>query len=446
MTWKADVIVIGAGAAGLAAAVRLTRAGVNVQLIEARDRIGGRIWTTGEHGVPIELGAEFVHGKPPQIWELLEGAHADEFTGTNVCIRDGQFGPCDFFEQVNDFLERMKRHERDLSFEAWLRENSAGMSTAIQERARMYVEGFNAAHAEEISVNALVRASESEEKNGDRQFRIRGGYGFVPRTLLERCDPEHLRVSLNTAVTRVEWEKGKVEVCADPHLPNAGRCGAPKAVITLPLGVLKATAHTSQNQACVGHPPVEFEPPLEGKRHALEMLAVGHVVRVTLRFREAFWEDTAKDLRFLFTDDEWFPTWWTAGTAETPMLVAWAPAASAEKLASSHTSQNPACVGHPLISTALQSLARLFAKPWAVIESLLVSGHVHDWQADPFARGAYSYPCVGGEDAAAELGASIEDTLFFAGEATDGEGNFGTVHGAIASGYRAAEEVLGVLK
>ena len=426
MIWKPDVVIVGAGVAGLAAASRLTRAGVNVQLIEARDRIGGRVWSEGG----IELGAEFVHGKPAEIFELLEGAALDEMTGTDLCIRDGQFGPCDFFEQVGDFLDRMKTREPDQSFAEWMRENSAGVPEDIQRRALAYVEGFNAAHAEEISVNALVRASEAEEKNGQQPYRIRGGYSYVPRALLERCDPAHLRISMKTAVERVEWERGRVEVFTPP--PNQNQLGwatqdfeAPKVVITLPLGVLKSGV-------------VEVRPALEAKQSAMEKLAVGHVVRVVLRFRERFWE--RGDLRFLFTDDEWFPTWWTSGEAT---MVAWAPATSAEKLSYSHTSQTQACVGHPsdeLIAQAVRSLAQVLRKPVNEIEALLECGHVHDWETDPYARGAYSYPRVGGD--AALLAESVDDTLFFAGEATDTSGNFGTVHGGIASGYRAAEEVM----
>ncbi len=80
----------------------------------------------------------------------------------------------------------------------------------------------------------------------------------------------------------------------------------------------------------------------------------------------------------------------------------------------------------------------------ARLQGELESGFTHNWQADPFSRGAYSYALVGGSNAGAELGAAVDKTLFFAGEATDSSGHNGTVHGAIASGKRAAKEVLGV--
>src|SRR5512146_2462660 len=108
MFFPADVLVIGAGVAGLTAAGELSRAGVNVRLLEARDRIGGRIFTVHEASVavPIEMGAEFVHGKPPEIWDLLRrtGAAADEVTGKDWCARGLVLRPCEFFAAVEALL------------------------------------------------------------------------------------------------------------------------------------------------------------------------------------------------------------------------------------------------------------------------------------------------------------------------------------------------------
>ena len=473
MTFVPDVIIIGAGVAGLAAASRLTRASVNVHIVEARDRIGGRIYTvtqetqptlvaerkkkhTGDRrdadvpenshayeDVAIELGAEFVHGKSRELWDLIGGSteHVDEVSGTDWCVREGQVGPCEFFQQVNDFLDRMKEGETDQSFTVWARKNRDGVPDEIVRRAFGYVEGFNAAHAEQISVNSLVRAGKAEEEiGGDRSFRIQAGYNFVPRSLLATCDPQHLRISMNSAVTRVDWERGRVCVQSGP-----GRAGvqtefvAPRAVVTLPLGVMKAGA-------------VEFRPALESKREALDKLAVGHVIRVVLRFRERFWESispgpgkssvagphstskTLADMRFLFTDDEWFPTWWSTMPRRAPVLVGWAPANAAERLSGRGEQFQ--------VQRAIESLSRTLSVGREYLDQQLVRGFVHDWQSDPFSRGAYSYVCVGGDRAEQQLAESVQETLFFAGEATDTNGYFGTVHGAIASGHRAAEEVL----
>src|SRR5215469_2891211 len=120
-----DVIVIGAGVAGLAAAGKPATAGLSVEVLEARERIGGRIFTLHESGLkfPVELGAEFIHGRPPEIFEALKRnkIRVREVDGDNLCFQDGHLSPCDFFSQVEAILERMDDRELDQSFQAFLR-------------------------------------------------------------------------------------------------------------------------------------------------------------------------------------------------------------------------------------------------------------------------------------------------------------------------------------
>ena len=117
-----------------------------------------------------------------------------------------------------------------------------------------------------------------------------------------------------------------------------------------------------------------------------------------------------------------------------PIITGWATFKCAEEL--SGRSENF------VMEKALETLARLLNIDKQEIEGLLESGYWHDWQTDPFSFGAYSYVKVGGGRAQRELAMPMENTLFFAGEATDFSGHHGTVHGAIASGRRAAEEIL----
>src|SRR5438445_378183 len=143
---------------------------------------------------------------------------------------------------------------------------------------------------------------------------------------------------------------------------------------------------------------------------------------------------TLADMRFLFSQDEWLPTWWTTMPQKLPIITGWAPSRCAEKLS-----------GRPedfVAEQAVQSLSRLLNVRKGEIESLLESVYWHDWQSDPLSRGAYSYVKLGGDAAQQQLAAPVENTLFFAGEVTDFTGHHGTVHGAIASGHRAAAEIL----
>jgi hypothetical protein len=178
---------------------------------------------------------------------------------------------------------------------------------------------------------------------------------------------------------------------------------------------------------------------------------MGEVVRVVLLFRERFWrgafapsipEDARRklaDLSFLFMPAEMPPTWWTPNPTPTPMLTAWIGGPKATALR-----RSIAADGDPLAlpRRCIATLARVFERSFAELQSLLVSWHVHDWSADPYSLGAYSYVPAGALDAPAKLAEPVADTLYFAGEHTDVTGHWGTVHAAIGTGMRAAEQML----
>jgi monoamine oxidase len=201
--------------------------------------------------------------------------------------------------------------------------------------------------------------------------------------------------------------------------------------VTLPLGVLQAPA---------GAPgAVAFDPPLPAaKQEALALLRAGAVARLTLRFRERFWvrgpDDPLTRLGFAYAPSPWFPVFWTSYPVVSPLLVAWSGGPAAAELARLTEADR---LGH-----ALDALARLFDRSRVELEALLEGWHEHDWLADPYSRGAYSYAAVGGADAPAALGAPVGGRLFFAGEATVADGDIGTVHGALRSGSRSAAELL----
>jgi len=186
---------------------------------------------------------------------------------------------------------------------------------------------------------------------------------------------------------------------------------------------------------------VRFEPPLDAKNSALKGLASGAVLKLSLRFRKAFWEDLEggryRDAAFFHSADTPFPTFWTTLPLRAPLLTAWIGGPRAARLSSASEAE--------IVRQALESLSTVFAgRPPSEFE--LEAAYVHNWQNDPFARGAYSYPVVGGFGARSELAAPLEDTLFFAGEATDTQGEAATVTGALETGDRAARELIQRLK
>ncbi len=444
MSEKQKVIVIGAGAAGISAAVRLANAGLSVTLLEARDRIGGRILMQHDPSFPqpIALGAEFVHGLPPEIWEPLEAKKIDikEVEGTPWCFRNGALIPCDFFSDVDEILKKMDASSPDESFLQYLRrtfpdsKSSPNFSEA-KKHALAYVRGFNAADPDRVGVHWLVEGMKAEEEiQGDRAFRSRNGYEDLLEIFRSQLSEANIEIRTQTVVRSVHWKPGEVRVHARRE-ENALHFIAARVLVTLPLGVLQASAETEG--------AVPFVPSLAAyKSTALETLVMGKVTRVVVRFRRRFWEDmspagskkTLADMKFIFSDDEFFPTWWTAMPENLPIITGWAPDDCSEKL----QGQNRPSV----VERALETLAKLLSLPKSQLSDLMEAAYFHDWQSDLFCLGAYSYGAVGSTGAQKELGAPLDGTLFFAGEATDITGHNGTVHGAIASGHRAAQEIL----
>jgi monoamine oxidase len=413
-----SVLVIGAGLAGLAAARRLADVGVHVTILEARDRVGGRVHTRRDSRlpIPVELGAEFVHGTPKAIWNIIqrENLFAGSLEGDNWCSENHVLKKCnEFWKQWGKVASELKRGKTypDRSFSEFI--ETSGVDAAAKRSATEFVEGFNAARADLIGVQFLASAQETSDRDaGDIPFRIFTGLDAIVHAL-GRFDESVVDIHLNTPVSEIEWRRGYV---------RAGDFEARSAVITLPLGVLQSGA-------------VRFTPPLAEKDQAARELVMGHVVKVILAFQTAFWEERGlTNLSFIHARGESFPTWWTTRPVATPILVGWAGGPPAEWL----SLKRPELILHE----AIRSLASALKVDAHALERRIEASFVADWQADPFSLGAYSYVPVGGITAPVILAEPISDTLFFAGEATNTEGNAGTMHGAIQTGYRAAEEFL----
>jgi monoamine oxidase len=236
-------------------------------------------------------------------------------------------------------------------------------------------------------------------------------------------------VRLRRVVRVIRWRRGRVEV-EGTFRGRRFRESAPRAIVALPLGVLQ------QPPRAAG--AVRFAPTLgEEKRRALAGLASGPVVRIALRLKSRFWEELEggryRDAGFFQSADAAFPTFWTALPARAPLLVAWAGGPRARRLA------NVSPAGR--VRRAAASLQSFFGDR-VDVEAQIEAAWLHDWQRDPYARGAYSWVKVGGGGARKSLAAPLARTLYFAGEATDYEGEAGTVAGALQSGVRAAREAL----
>ena len=419
----ADVIIIGAGMAGLMAARTVAERGLRTLLVEARERIGGRIQTLHPaHATsPVELGAEFIHGRPPDLLSLIQEAslHLVEVEGTNYCEQDGRVQNCPGNETFH-VLDQLKDYTGpDTSFAAHLRRENIRDRTARQ--ARDFVEGFNAADADKISILALAAQQRAEDAiEGDRAFHLEEGYAALT-AFVHRCFAgAGGQTMLATRIHQVQWRRGCAEFTATGLQGALVRLTASQAIVTLPLGVL-------QNKLVTFLP----EP---ASLSAASLMAAGHVHRLVLVFKERFWateDQPFGDMSFLFTPDGVPGVWWTRFPSKASVLTAWMGGSRAHEISASR-----------FLDRALESLADIFQVPLSQLRQQLLSFHLHDWTADPLSSGAYSYVIEGGINASRQLSVPVEDTLYFAGEHTDVSGHWGTVHGALRSGVRAAGQLL----
>jgi len=447
---RVDAVVLGAGAAGLAAARDLSQAGLRVTVIEARPRVGGRILTVHDprSPVPIELGAEFVHGEAPETLAVARAAGLAvlELPDVHEVVTHGRFRPMgDFWEMVErmnkDLARSVSARGKDFPVSEYLESGRVtGPSTGM---LRSFVEGFYAAIPERISAKSLADEGDDggdESQIEGKQFRIGNGNDALMKWLRDGLDPERCDVRLSTVAQSIHWKRGSVSVkCLGADGAELAGLTARTALTTLPIAVLKAGA-------------LKFVPAVPAKQRALALLETGQIFKIVLRFREAFWEESdflkerrapsrgdgvGKSVSFLHAPGTELPTWWTAAPVHAPILTGWVGGVGAENL----LSEEPAS----RLERSLVALSEVLAVPRRELEKQLDAWTSHDWRADPFARGAYSYIGVNGTTAPRALGRPVDGTLFFAGEATNGE-QIGTVAGAIASGRRAAREILRVLQ
>lgn len=401
--------------------------------------MGGRVHTHDDARatVPIELGAEFIHGHPEATFSLLQeaGVAAVDATNAHWQYRDGELRTIDDnpFASVRDVIRNVDLRGPDETVDAFLARLSK--NPALQDAiswTRALVEGFDAADPADASIHAIAEEWTGNVTAPTCQFRPVGGYRNLLAHIARSLEPPRAQVSLETTVTDVQWEPGRIKIRAN-SLNEPLEMSASCAILTVPAGVLQ--------HAPPAEGSVRFSPLLpQEKRKSLAAIAMGPAIKLVFRFASAFWEDVHdgayRDAAF-FHSPGTFATFWTTLPLRSAELVAWAGGTNAARLM--NVSEED------VLCEALDSLAELFGSSRADLKRELEAVYLHDWLRDAFSRGAYSYVKVGGDDARGVLAAPLASTLFFAGEATATNGEAGTVGGALQTGLRAAREVAEVL-
>lgn len=457
-----QVVVIGAGVAGLAAAWRLTRAGISVLLLEARERAGGRVRTeiVESEGKPlvVEQGAEFIHGDPSAaITNLgfrdsrlgqMDNHLLLQWRGKEIDLKDfwGYDGVLSRFIASITLFPHLERSIGDV-----LRHSLATSRITYFEyiQLRNHFEGMHAGPLDDLDAFAVSRMERAvfDDDGYQRQFYVLDGYIKIPEAMLETCGQSHFEDRYGCVVKAVHWRRGDVRIFYYERGNNVTKeVTCKKAIITVPLGVLQQAVHWDSS--------ISFFPDLVRARSAINRLRMGVVLKITLAFRSAFWiKHPARSVTqgsalskagTLLCPSHEISAWWTRGIKPPgapdfpviPLVTGWAFGQRAQQLLA--TSDR-----HDVIKyLAIKSFSRALQCRWKVVEDEVRGCYYHDWNRDKWTLGGYSYAPPGCFDAHQELSEPVEQTLFLAGEATNAHGRNGTVHGAIDTGIRAANQIL----
>jgi monoamine oxidase len=426
-----EVLVIGAGIAGLTAARDLAVDGYDVAVLEVRERVGGRIWTSHDLGLPADLGASWIHGFEDNPIARLARRHAIEIVRTNISsVTPARYRSMVLYDEDGHRLRSSETTEMSEMMADYLdfvaAKQKEGNEKSMLEVEEMFAasEGYDANQRRRLTF--IARTYLEHEWAGprsdvslleyDKSLGFAGHDRVFPDGYAQITDrlAEGTHILLGHEVKQVDYSGAHVDV-----LTNRGSFQASYVLVTAPLGVLKAGR-------------IAFHPRLpKGKRDAIRKTRMGVFNKIFLKFDSVFWDQDNELIGYIGGQDEDWPEIVNFHKiAGLPILLAFSAGTAGEK--------NELRDNAELVACLMDCLRKMYGQN--IPEPV---GHlVTRWNQDPFSLGSYSYVPVGSKQSLRrQIAIPVENRVFFAGEATS---QFfpATVHGAFLSGVRAAYEIM----
>jgi monoamine oxidase len=407
---KYDVIIIGAGAAGLSAMREIVKQGYYVCLLEASGIAGGRIATIKEGFTkPVETGAEFIHGEQKLTLKLLKeaGITYEAVEGEMIGVQNGEWQKEEHDEHWNNFMRKLHKLKTDVTILQFLDEHfKEDKYKGLRQSVQRFAEGFDLADISRASMISLKNEWKNIEKT---QYRIKGGYIQLIDHLLKCSLQKNGVIYYNSPVNKIEYKANNVIV----HTTDKRKFEAKKLIITASVGVLQ-------------YGNIQFDPVLTDHAIALQSLGYGTVIKFLLEFKTDFWAEYGNDIGFLLTDEK-IPTWWTQLPDKSNLLTGWLGGPkTGEKVFESEGS---------LLNIAINSLSSIFHITTEELRKNLIHHKIIRWQDHPYIKGGYSYNTLASDQARNIFSRPIDNTIFFAGEAYAQSDSPGTVESALQSAY-----------